>query len=258
MGLGFALYAGRHSVGRVRAARIQCGLAGFPGTARAVVISDLHMTRETAFLRQAAGIAQAFDPDFVFLPGDLVNSDRFLPACLDWLSGFCPKAAGFAVPGNWEHVSGALYKGLDKKLEKAGFRLLVDEGVEVPFGEGAFYLAGSDDTSFFKGDPEKALSGRPPGMAAILLAHAPGAALKTGQRPPDLVLSGHTHGGQVRIPGYGPLKLPPGSGGFSAGLYEIGKTRLYVTRGLGAAVLPFRTFCPPEVTLLTLSGAPPE
>ena len=92
----------------------------------------------------------------------------------------------------------------------------------------------------------------------LLLGHEPDYAIAIVQRQHlsrvDVLLSGHSHGGQVRLPGGIPLTLPPGASTFYEGIYHIGHTELYVNRGIGTVGVPFRLNCPPEITVFTLKG----
>jgi predicted MPP superfamily phosphohydrolase len=87
----------------------------------------------------------------------------------------------------------------------------------------------------------------------ILLAHEPDIAPEAAKHNVDLMLSGHTHGGQVRIPFLPPVMLPPMGKDYVEGHFQVGPMQLYVNRGIGAVQLPFRFNCPPEITVITLA-----
>jgi len=117
------------------------------------------------------------------------------------------------------------------------------------------WLAGVDDIS--KGNPNlpRTLSGIPPGETTILLAHEPDFADQAARYPIDLQLSGHSHGGQVWIPGIGAPWLPTLARKYPRGLYRIEQLILYTNIGIGTIRAPIRINCPPEVTLITLRSA---
>ena len=224
------------------------GLAGYT----IGVLTDLHLGAlvATEFVRRAAEMLASEQPDLVVVLGDLVSEEsavRELPVALAPLGG-----AAVGVWGNWDlSVEGA--------MEQRVVRMLVNEGfAPVP----GLWVAGVDDTVLGEPDLAKALAGAPPAPGAggaaraavrILLAHEPDFA---EQVKPEhniaLQLSGHSHGGQIRLPLVGPLMLPPGGRKYPMGLRQARACQVYTSRGVGTAHLPIRLFCPPEVTLITL------
>jgi len=115
-----------------------------------------------------------------------------------------------------------------------------------------FWLAGVNDVLSQTADLSKTLGSVPAGEAVVLLAHEPDFADEAANFPIDLQLSGHSHGGQVRIPLLPPLYLPKMAKKYVWGTYHIGPLTLYTTAGLGTIRVPVRLNCPPEITLLTL------
>jgi len=101
-------------------------------------------------------------------------------------------------------------------------------------------------------DIDRVLAGVPPNEVVVLLAHEPDFADHAAARPVDLQLSGHSHGGQVWIPGIGAPWLPPLAVKYPRGLYRMGKLTLYTNIGIGTIRAPIRLNCPPEITLITL------
>jgi hypothetical protein len=232
--------------------QVTLSLRGFPGKLRAVHISDLHIHRENRLMTRVADLIREFEPDCIFLTGDLVESDSETDICLHWLSGLEAKAGIYFAPGNWEHWSGSLENNLSQKLASIGVKTLFNSGRIMNWGDGHWFLGGIDDAYYGSPDIKRALEGRPERTCTVLLSHSPVGAYLTQSYRCDLVLSGHTHGGQVRLPRYGAIKTPPGSGPFEMGLYHLRRTKLYVNRGIGNSVFPIRLFCPPEVTYLTI------
>ncbi|MBW1990446.1 MAG: metallophosphoesterase [Deltaproteobacteria bacterium] len=239
------------------AVSVRLGLSGFPRPVKTVLVSDPHMGPSGGCSHKAADMIRAFSPEMLFVTGDLVTDGEHLPLCLRWLSQFSPPLGAWFVPGNWEHRNATLKYGLVDKLSAVGVRSLVNRGVEVETGAGAFFLAGVDDLVEGEGDINRAWSFRRRDLCTILLSHSPVAVQYVKKRRCDLILAGHTHGGQVRLPLVGALATPPGSAGLEMGLYTFSHTRVYVNRGLGTSVFPLRFLCRPEVTLLTLEPSPP-
>jgi uncharacterized protein len=137
---------------------------------------------------------------------------------------------------------------------RAGVRLLVNESAPV---RDDFWLVGLDDAD--SGGPSVAQAEKDvPGDATRLtLIHSPSFFTRLPDSLP-LALAGHTHGGQIRIPGLTPRWLPSGSGSFVSGWYANGKSRLYVSRGVGVAMLPVRFACRPELAVFTFLPAGQE
>jgi predicted MPP superfamily phosphohydrolase len=139
-------------------------------------------------------------------------------------------------------------------LKREGITLLHNHGVPISAGGGTLYLAGVDDVWAGRPDPKRALEGNGRGHPTLLLAHEPDYADKVSADPRiKLQLSGHTHGGQVRIPMIGALRLPSWGRKYQEGLYRVKDMHVYTTRGIGLVGVPFRVNCPPEITLLTLT-----
>jgi predicted MPP superfamily phosphohydrolase len=131
--------------------------------------------------------------------------------------------------------------------------VLRNRGLELRRDGAAIYLAGVDDTWSHRHDLPRALAARPPGMPAVLLAHDPVLFPEAASQGVDLVLSGHTHGGQVAVPLLArKLNLARLITRFTSGLYKSGNSTLYVNRGLGTTGPPVRLAVAPEIAVLTL------
>lgn len=202
-------------------------------------------------------------PDLLVLTGDFISrgplprsfSRRKIDDCADLLSGLTC-AQRFAVLGN--HDAGVDADRIAFVLRERGLPVLNDSFLPIERGGGRLWLCGARDPAVLGCDPEEAIPARPDGPV-VLLAHEPDFAdiLARNVRFPvvDLMLSGHSHGGQVRLPFLGPLVLPPLGQKYVAGHYRIGPMQLYVNRGIGTVGLPFRLNCPPEITEFTLRSA---
>jgi predicted MPP superfamily phosphohydrolase len=161
----------------------------------------------------------------------------------------------FAVLGNHDQCNPQF---IIRSLENHGITVLRNYALHVESGGARFWIAGVDDVLEGNARLDESLRTIPRGEATILLAHEPDFADAARRYPVDLQLSGHSHGGQIRLPLAGATYLPPLARKYPSGLRRLGPLTLYTNRGLGTVVLPIRFDCPPEVTLLTLrSGAAP-
>jgi len=193
-------------------------------------------------------------PHLVALIGDICN--RRID--LDDLVAFAGRARGsvatVATLGNWEHDAGIDQRTGEKAYGLAGVELLCNSTTRIRVGKASLAVVGIDDPVLGRPDvgaATRGLDGREP---CIWVLHAPGYVdrIKPGAVPrPAAIISGHTHGGQVRLPWYTPY-TPYGSGRFVAGWYRDTLAPLYVSRGIGTVVIPARLFCPPELPIFTL------
>lgn len=158
----------------------------------------------------------------------------------------------FAVLGN--HDAFGTRKVVTKGLTQSGFHVLHNEHIVLTQGTDKLYIAGIDDPWVGKADIAQALLHIPEEACTILLAHEPDFADDFCKLPIDLQLSGHSHGGQVRLPFVGALYTPPHGSKYSSGLYQLPNSQLqvYTTRGIGVTRMPVRFNCRPELTVITL------
>lgn len=236
------------------------GLAPALDGLRIAQLTDVHLGAGHAAARRCAEMLAEDRPEIVVLTGDIVETMSALPTLTAWLPEVRGTLATFVVFGNWEHWGGVTRAALAQACERGGARLLVDETAPVWVGGAALDIVGLEDGH--SGDPDvpAALRDRT-GGPAVWLAHAPGWVDAFAARPqrgaladPDLILSGHTHGGQVRHP-FGPLVTPPGSGRYVRGWYRDAFAPVYVSQGVGTSLLPVRLFCRPELPVFTLRRA---
>jgi predicted MPP superfamily phosphohydrolase len=218
-------------------------------------LSDFHADYPGAVRRveRAAKMLMAENPDIAFVGGDYISDHStrgFLPATIEALSSLtaAPKGA-YAIMGNHDCWSGT--KELAAKLlEQAGFTVLNNRSEPFPGVPGA-YIVGLDDAWCRYMDVGKALKDVPPNAFKLLALHEPDFADVIGEGF-DLQLSGHSHGGQVRIPFLPVLQVPRYSRKYPEGLQHAQNHLVYTTRGVGMVGPQVRTFCAPEVTILTL------
>ncbi|WP_248926286.1 metallophosphoesterase [Paenibacillus hamazuiensis] len=223
---------------------------------RVVQFSDVHMGYHYSagdLSRLADRIAE-LKPDLIAFTGDLYDSvvDADPSACIDALSKLKAPLGVYAVLGNHDYYDDAGKAA--KVLAEGGLRVLRNEGVLQKRGSSAIRIAGVEDMWEGKPDLAKALKQGGSETFTLLLSHAPDFADEALASPVDLQLSGHSHGGQVRLPLYGHIFTPPYSRKYVDGLYRLGdsKLQLYVNRGIGVSVYPVRFCCRPELTVLTL------
>lgn len=234
--------------------RLPKGLDGFS----IVQLTDLHVgvTIDAEFVRRVVERANAQKPDMIVLTGDIVDgSVDSLREDAAPLGDLRAPHGVFGVTGNHEYYSGA--DPWIAEFTRLGVRYLRNEHVTITRGADSFDLAGIDDHSAhrWKGhgpDLDKALAGRDPSRALVLLAHQPRQVRVACERDVDLQLSGHTHGGQV-WPWHYIVKIQ--QGGLLGGLYYEKDTALYVSRGCGYFGPPVRVGAPLEISKIVLRAA---
>ncbi|MEY4723159.1 MAG: hypothetical protein RLZZ324_672 [Candidatus Parcubacteria bacterium] len=227
--------------------------AAVPRTLLVAVISDLHMGtyRHAEWLAKVVATVNARHPDVVLIAGDLASNDigirEFAP-----LAGLKPRYGTFAVLGNWDYRAGAVE--VRKALGSQGVKLLVNRSVRLA-DDVAVRIVGLDDLEFGKTDWDKALSEVTPGEMPLILVHNPDVVMKAEVLGLPLVIAGHTHGGQIRLPFIGPVvRLPDQIGNrFDRGLLKYGPVNLFITPGVGESGPRARLLQPPEVSMLRLT-----
>ena len=270
---GLALYSGeieRHWIDIVQTGVALPNLpAAFEGV-RIVQLSDIHMDEytEPSFLRRVVQQIDHLQPEAVLLTGDFVSEG---PGSEDFAIGAAWQCANilsqlkcrqlYAVLGNHDVSIGseAVIESLTAN------RVTVLNNACLPIDRignrtgGRIWLAGVDDPVNGEPDPERAIPAsirHLPGEPVLLMCHAPDYADDLLSTPAGkavaLMLSGHTHGGQIRLPFMGPLTLPSLGKKYVEGWFRLGEMQLYVNRGIGTVGVPFRLDCPPEITLITL------
>jgi len=221
---------------------------------RIVQISDLHCGPFASGRRVAGWVTAAnrLQPDLIAVTGDLIASgSAYIETVAGALGGLRAPDGAFASMGNHDYFGDG--EAMVAALEGAGLTVLRNSGLELRRGDAAIYLAGVDDTWSRRHDLARALAARPSGMAAVLLAHDPVLFPDAAERGVDLVLSGHTHGGQVAVPLLArKLNLARLMTQFTNGVYRSGSSTLYVNRGLGTTGPPVRVAVAPEIAVLTL------
>lgn len=223
---------------------------------RIVQISDLHNAKFGKNNQKLADRIRECEPDMIVLTGDLVDSnhtnvDRAVQF-VDEIVKICPV---YYVTGNHEYwLEKSEYDELMDGLIGAGVVILDDQVVEISRGDAKFRLVGLDDKSLADGTLEALLSDEK--EFTVVLAHEPQYLARYAGTGVDLVLSGHAHGGQFRLPFVGGIVAP--DQGFlpeyTAGEYYMDGTEMIVSRGLGNSVIPVRLFNYPEIVCVELVG----
>lgn len=230
---------------------LPAALEGF----KIVQLSDFHLYPFTQIdlIQEAVVLANSLQPDLVVLTGDYVleTADSIFEVA-PVLTGLNGKYGLFATLGNhdWWTDSQVIKQG----LQESNISLLDNMGVSLSVGKNQLYLAGIDDCWSGRPDLNAALEGMKGRETAVLLAHEPDFADEFAQNGRiQLQLSGHTHGGQVRIPGIGAPVLPPYGQKYDMGLNKVQEMWVYTTRGIGVIGPAVRFNCSPEITELTLT-----
>jgi predicted MPP superfamily phosphohydrolase len=234
---------------------------------RIAVIGDFHVGphKQDRFVAKAARRVNRLKPDLVLLVGDFLYDHRAQVEHLEPLRHLHARLGVFAVAGNHDssshHVPGGAHStqdpdrtgDLDRFLTSLGIRFLRNTSVKVGHGDEALAIAGVDDLWMESSDLRRTLKDVNKGEPCILLSHQPDVILDPASHRADLIVSGHTHGGQMRLPWRGSLSHMPQrlSKNFDRGIFSVGKgTILAITHGIGETFVPLRLFTRPEIMVL--------
>lgn len=238
--------------------------SGLKGGIKFAHISDLHFTKDTPDkrLREVSSAVKAQKPTAIFITGDLIADKNGIPKTLAFAEMFSGDIPIYAVFGNWDYWSLDFdVKDFTEKLSRIGVNVLINKNDKIIAGGKTFYIFGVKDP-YTSGDNEfdlqKAMSDVDfeEGSCKILLAHSPNIIKYAKGKKMDIILVGHTHGGQVYIP-FITNKLIPArreaGKGYVKGLYIVDDDRMYVNRGIGTSLLPLRFLVPPELTIININ-----
>lgn len=222
---------------------------------RIAFVTDTHVGPHfpAEALEPAIALVEAAAPDLVLFGGDYISeSPRYLARSVAQLDRMAAAAryGAFAVLGN--HDVANVLSRVEDAFAASTIRLLRNEAVRVDLPGGVLWIAGVDEGLLGDPDVARTFAAIPAGEPALALWHEPDYAEAVAPHGPLLLLAGHTHGGQVRLPGIGPLALPLAGHRYPAGRYTVRGMPLYVSRGVGIYRPPVRLNCPPEVTLIRL------
>jgi predicted MPP superfamily phosphohydrolase len=277
---GLALYSGeieRHWVEVTQRDFFLSGLAAAFDGMRIVQLSDIHLDEftEPPFLRHIVNRVNDIKPDVVLITGDFVTATwhslrdpnhatiQFARGaawqCANILSGLECKTI-YAVLGNHDFRVGAAE--VTEALTTSGITVMRNAYAPIERSGGRLWIAGVDDPLEGHPKPELAIPDsirNVPHEPIVLMCHGPDYAdhlltHETGQAV-DMMLSGHSHGGQIRLPLVGALVAPPMGRKYVEGWFRLGRLQLYVNRGIGTVGVPFRFDCPPEIAVITLRAS---
>jgi len=228
---------------------------------RIVLLSDFHYDPYFSVhpLEAAIPMVNELRPDLIALTGDFVTVPSFgdekkgadmAEPCAELLRRMSAPLGLWAVLGNHDGFSDP--GRVTSALQNASIQVLGNRSVVIERNGARFWLSGVKDVLAEKPNLDAALHDVSRDEPVVLLAHEPDYADHVARYPVDLQLSGHSHGGQVRLPFLSPLYLPDLAKKYYWGLYKIGPLTLYTNAGLGTIGFPARLNCPPEITLIEL------
>lgn len=250
---------GLYEAGSVRIERPTVALPHLPAAfdgLRVAFLTDIHHGPYIGldYVASLVRTTLALAPDLILLGGDYVSKEpKYVGPCFEVLAGLAAPLGVFGVLGNHDywHGLGESHAG----FRAAGIGELTNGGVWLERGTNRLRLAGVDDLWGGRPNLVAALGDATPTDACLLVSHNPDYVETLRDSRVGLVLSGHTHGGQVYVPGYGAPIVPSRYGQkYLHGLVQGPAARVYVSRGLGTVTPPMRFNSPPELTLLTLTA----
>lgn len=218
---------------------------------RLVHLSDIHHSPFTGLehITRAIKVANRLNPDMFVLTGDYVSHEtEYIEPVAEALGRLDAEYGVHACLGNHDHWTDA--EMVTDSFRRAGINVLINEGIRLTARDASFWLCGVDDYMVGKTDLRAALHGSFPDEMKLLLAHNPVILRQAARFDVDLIFSGHTHGGQVKLRDEDKRILPQRK--LKNGLHQRRDTQIYITRGIGTVVLPIRYQCPPEISLIEL------
>ena len=221
---------------------------------RITQLTDIHHSRIVGLgdVQHVVDLANATKPDLIVLTGDYTTSyRRYIEPCADALARLSAPEGVWAVLGNHDHYTDP--ELTTRALARKRIVVMNNLNTVVRRGPDAFQLAGLDDWSWNGTDWKRAFNGLQPGLPLILLSHQPSVLDLEESQAASLIISGHTHGGQVKLPYIGaPVKYATFDLKYANGLFRRAQTQLYVSRGTGVIGLPVRLGVRPEIAVLRL------
>jgi uncharacterized protein len=211
-----------------------------PGPCRFVHFSDFHYRGDADYAAEVVRAINELAPNFVCFTGDMVEEASFAPAAFEFIRQINPPVYG--IPGNHDFQSGVPFSDFANAFAATGGAWLPDRSALISEYDLELVGFGRRSVQAFTA---------PQAARQILLMHYPQMANGLGRRF-DLILAGHSHGGQIRLPFLGAIVLPNGVRPYEHGFYETPGGPLYVNAGIGTYRIPFRWNCRPELTLITI------
>lgn len=221
---------------------------------RAVVIADPHLGpyKKSGWARDIVQMAKQQDPDVVFMVGDYVYNNSSQIDLFEPISELAEHYPVYAVTGNHDYTDNNI-DYVNQSLKSWGIEVLANESMTVSIAGKEFMLAGVSDI-WFDGNLSQTMKGLTEDQTVILLAHNPDVILSKITTLADLVVSGHTHAGQIRLPILGSVSPLPTILGRShdLGLFQFDDEQLFISAGLGETGPRARLFNPPELSVLEI------
>ena len=216
-------------------------------------LTDTHVASfmRRGFYRVCVEQVRRAEPDLILLGGDFVSFRRHIPLMAELLlTGLEAHDGVWAVLGNHDYWSDP--DGVVAAMTSRGVRFIVNRSVQIRREGATMDLVGIDEVYRGRPDLDAAFANADEKRPCLALSHHPDIVLKMGGRRVDLLVCGHTHGGQIRLPFFGPLVVPSKhEGRYAAGFHLEHGVRMYVSRGLGS-IPPIRILCRPEIPVFTL------
>lgn len=214
---------------------------GAAGNCRFIHFTDFHHKGNVDYATKVVRTINNLAPEFVCFTGDLVEDVRFAPAAFDFIRQIDSPVYG--CPGNHEYTSGISFAELERVFAATGGAWLADRSAVLPKHDLEIIGMGLRGARTFTA---------PLANRRLALMHYPQMSEWLDEHRYDLILAGHSHGGQVRLPFYGGVWLPDGVGRYQLGYYQSPAGPLYVNAGIGTYHFPLRWNCPPEITVVTM------
>ena len=250
----------------VRLSRVDVRIPDLPKPLEGVTIchiSDTHTSQNGRLEEKLLQVLREVHPDLCVVTGDIGRKHRKPDAAIELISKYRAKYGVFAVFGNNDYRLTMPIDEFANKIRNTGVHLLENQHFSLYIKGQKMHIIGVEDPYRGLDDLDAAMSGTGADGFRILLAHSPDILKHIDKHKVDLILAGHTHGGQVKVPGIGPLWLHCRYHlGISDGYYssemlskKLGtpvRTRMYVSRGIGSSTIQARFRCPPEVSIIRL------
>jgi predicted MPP superfamily phosphohydrolase len=221
---------------------------------RITQLTDIHHSDILGIdeVQRVVHLAQQTKPNIFVLTGDYTTTyRRYIEPCAEALSKLNAPEGVWAVLGNHDHYTDP--ELTTRAFERHHITVLNNLNTNVHNGPDTFQLAGIDDWSWNGTDWKKAFAGLNNELPTILLSHQPAVLEFPQTQQMSLILSGHTHGGQIKLPWLGPLaRFATKDLKYAQGLFRYGEVQLYVSSGTGVIGLPIRMGVRPEITVLRL------
>lgn len=224
---------------------------------RITQLTDIHHSRIVGIdqVRRVVALAQNTKPDLFVLTGDYTTTyRRYIEPCAEALGALNAPEGVWAILGNHDHYTDP--ELTTRALARRKITVLNNANTVISRGPDALPLAGIDDWSWNRTDWKRALYGLDPRRPTVLLSHQPGVFDLIEARAASLIISGHTHGGQIKLPMIGaPARFVTQHLKYDSGLFKREESQLYVSRGTGVIGLPVRLGVRPEIAVLRLRQA---